>query len=31
MYDGGRKLPSHVRGSGTVRGTLTVRQEDDFG
>jgi hypothetical protein len=29
IYDGGRKLPSHVRGAGTVRGVLTIRQEND--
>jgi hypothetical protein len=29
IYDGGRKLPSHVRGAGTVRGVVTIRQEND--
>jgi hypothetical protein len=29
MFDGGRVIPHHVRDAGTVRGTLSVRQEDD--
>ena len=29
VFDGGRVMPAHVRTSGTVRGSLTVRQEDD--
>ena len=29
MFDGGRLMPSHVRTSGTVRGALIVRQEQD--
>jgi hypothetical protein len=29
IYDGGRRMPSHVRVAGTVRGVLTIKQEDD--
>ena len=29
VFDGGRVMPNHVRVATTVRGTITVRQEDD--
>ena len=29
VFDGGRVMPTHVRTSGTIRGSLSVRQEDD--
>jgi len=29
LFDGGRVMPHHVRNAGTVRGLLTIKQEDD--
>jgi hypothetical protein len=29
MFDGGRLVPLHIRAANQVRGTLTVKQEDD--
>jgi hypothetical protein len=29
LSDGGRVVPHHVRNAGTLRGTLTIKQEDD--
>ena len=29
LFDSGRVMPHHVRNSGTLRGTLTIKQEDD--
>jgi len=29
VFDGGRVMPTHVRHAGTVRGVLSVKQEDD--
>jgi hypothetical protein len=29
MFDGGRLVPHHVRAANQVRGTLTVKQEED--
>ena len=29
LFDGGRVMPHHVRNSGTLRSTLTIKQEDD--
>jgi hypothetical protein len=29
MFEGGRLTPHHVRHAGTIRGVLTIRQEED--
>jgi len=29
LFDGGRVMPHHVRNAGTLRGSLTIKQEDD--
>jgi hypothetical protein len=29
LFDGGRVMPHHVRNAGTLRGTLTIKQEED--
>jgi len=29
LFDGGRVMPHHVRNAGTLRGLLTIKQEED--